>query len=313
MLQPILVGYGRAGKRHDKLLQARGYLPAIVEPNIEQLDTVQGYDLVTGTEISEQGEKKGFGGILRKSSRRHFFALTSALSADQWAFAVICTPPDQHLQQIEMCHDNNLVVLCEKPLCGFGQLDQARKHMGTTHITMVAYNYRFNPDLQAYKVGQIDPQRGVRIFSSVYRDAQPSWGYTLDHVAHALDNLIWKFGRLTVETARTTETPTKYLTLVYGSFVQGGWFKIHEEVRKSPCDRVVWMGDDRVQVPITANPLMFENMWDHFLEALEKGESFYPGPQEALETQEALEDIHYYAEADTFRKSNSGERWPQDH
>ena len=285
--QPLLIGYGRAGKRHDKLLQARGYLPAIVEPNIEQLG---------------QGQ------------RRHFFNLPSALTIDQWAFAVICTPPDQHLQQIEMCHDNNLVVLCEKPLCGFGQLDQARKLANIPDVSkkvMVAYNYRFNPDLHDVKM--INRQRGVNIFSSCCRNEQPSWGYTLDHIAHALDNLIWKFGRLTVETARVSETPTKYLTLVCGSFVQGGWFKIHEEVHRSPCDRVVWIGDDRVQVPITANPLMFENMWDHFLEALEKGESFYPGPQEALETQEALEDIHYYAEADTFRKSNSGERWPQDH
>ncbi len=283
MKQPLVIGFGRAGKRHDKLLRARGYLPAIVEPEIAQLP--------------------------QDESRRHFFNLTSALEADEWEFAVICTPPDSHLQIIIDLdrYSPKLPVLCEKPLCAFGQLEIARSLRDCERPVMVAYNYRFNPDLEnAQMYVDADRERLSRVvtfFASQYRENFPNWGILLDHVAHSLDILAWKFGALNVETARVYETPAKKVGLVFGTFCESGSsFKIHDEARGSPCDRVAWIDGGLERWEVTPNPQMFTRMYDQFFAAIQGQHPYWPGLREAYETQTYLEDANYFATEGTIRK-----------
>lgn len=266
MLQPLICGYGRAGRRHDRLLQAHGFTPAIVEPEIEQLKS--------------------------EISRRHFFNLQSALSIDSWAFAVLCTPPVQHLNQIEKCLEVGLPVLCEKPLCDFGQLEQARelsRHI-FAHLVMMAFNYRFNPDLLRPDKTICLPN--IEIYSSHFRGDVPSWGILLDHVSHDLDILQWKYGDLVIETARVREDERKRLVLVFGHLASNEkmHFKIHDEATKYEKERVCHLTNSEGDYQISSNPVMFDLMYNHFLKGLHS--PIFTGLSDGLKIQEYLEEAN---------------------
>jgi predicted dehydrogenase len=123
--------------------------------------------------------------------------LESALdSGSHFDLAVIATPPDLHLAQIRQCLDTDLPVLCEKPLCGLGQLDQAKALLNHPHAdkVMVAYNYRFHPKLQGV--------RRIPTYFTCWQDrVLPEWGLLLDHCSHDLDILRQLCGEIEIKKA----------------------------------------------------------------------------------------------------------------
>lgn len=153
----LIIGYGRAGKRHAKL-------------------------------CDEFGIDWHFTDIVPSSSPRY----KSVANLAAYDFAIIATPPDNHLEAIKNCLDAGTFVLCEKPLCAGGQMAEAEKLLTHPNVKKlaVAYNYRYHPAIvKAKEAGWIYPDRPILMFSSQYRPEMPAWGQVLDHLSHALDTL----------------------------------------------------------------------------------------------------------------------------
>lgn len=63
----------------------------------------------------------------------------------EWDFVVLATPPELHFDQVRLCLDQGLHVLCEKPLVeGFAQgIALARRAEQTRRQLMVGMNFRY--------------------------------------------------------------------------------------------------------------------------------------------------------------------------
>jgi predicted dehydrogenase len=108
----LILGYGRAGKRHAKLLQKRGIDVDIYDKNLPEYSTVNS-DLPRG-----------------------------------YDFCVITTPPSAHLEALRSCMQYEVPVLLEKPLCGFFEGFADVIHYKKASI---CFNYRYHPAVQALK------------------------------------------------------------------------------------------------------------------------------------------------------------------
>ncbi len=251
----LIVGYGRAGKRHARILRDEFDLPiAIVDPAIN-------------------------------SEYEHYLSLEYALTRQDYSAVVIATPPDQHIEQVNMALDADLPVLCEKPLCDLGQLKDARLIDGKN--LMIAYNYRWHPDLVARSQLTMPstPPRYYKLSGQQYRDSMPSWGLFLDHMPHNYDTMNWMTGSITRITRAVHGNSAKAETWDIEGDATRGIFKISECLLKKPAPReVVWI-DPRGAISISSNPVMFSNMWKAFLHG-----DYSPGLKEAIGVQELLEE-----------------------
>jgi len=208
---------------------------------------------------------------------------------------VICSPPDHHLHQIKMCLDHGMHVMCEKPLCGIGQIDQAEELLDHPLINrvMVTYNYRYNPDLT-----KIDNDvRSDRFMLNAYqhRDNLPSWGLLLDHVGHDADTLRYiTKENLVVTHADYAEDSFHKLWSIHGvTYDSRTPFSIHEEVLSEPSVlRMAQIITPFGTLEMTPNPEMFTEMWYDFLEKVSYGEGQNCGFENAILTQQVLEDAY---------------------
>jgi len=165
----LIVGYGRAGKRHAKIVEKLGHFWLAVDPSIQATKVFNTLDSALAYKLID--EKYG-----------------------SFDLAVICTPPGLHISQAQTCLDAGLHVLIEKPLCGRGQLDKAEKllyHPRQDRV-MMALNYRWHPAIKGLR-----QTRGIdwnedwagqwQAHSEQHRQTIPEWGILLDHAAHTID------------------------------------------------------------------------------------------------------------------------------
>jgi predicted dehydrogenase len=264
----LIIGYGRAGKRHKEIANNLGYEAYLYDPFVFPYQ---------GTELLDQ--------LLEDKPFEH---------------AVICTPPDSHLQYIEQCLAAGLKVLCEKPLCGIGQLQQAKELPadGPIMVTynyrsvlneevkgkspvdspvMVAYNYRYHPELRKLRGTIIDD---VSLLCGQYRDNLPEWGLLLDHCSHDLDivSSIWQRALEVVSAAYQKNSS------ITSWDIQTTAGHIFEAVVSHPIDRHAKLRFGCNDLNIDAPEEMYLDMWAAFL----RGE-YYPNLSEAIKTQELLE------------------------
>lgn len=152
----LIIGYGRAGKRHAKMAKELGLETFAYDPFVFPHQ---------GTELVE-----------------------SFLAEGLATHVVIATPPDSHLHYIRFCLDSGLPVLCEKPLCALSQLDEAKALLDhpNAHKVMVAYNWRYHPKLKQAQKSLSVP---LVMDCQQQRNDLPEWGLLLDHCSHDLDIL----------------------------------------------------------------------------------------------------------------------------
>lgn len=262
MIRGLIIGYGRAGKRHGKLLDELGIEWMTVDPFLgDRFPEFLGVRFFSkGVQLQDVLDKKS--------------------PWDGWYdFAVICTPPDLHLAQIRQCLDAGLPVLCEKPLCGLGQLAEAEAllgHLGAGKV-MMAYNYRWHPKLREAKARGQSP---YLINCIQYRNNLPEWGLLLDHVSHDLDIARFLLGGIKVENCYH-ELTDKY---DYWSIACDP-ISIREKVSFEPVNRVARLHfRDGDEIDLDPDPAMYTAMWAAFL----SGE-YEPGLEEAIKTQRMLE------------------------
>ena len=272
-MKALIIGYGRAGKRHARLLEELGIKWRAYDPYMENLGNTRLFDETVSLESL--------------SLRKHV----------AFDFAVICSPPALHLDHIHQCLAANLPVLCEKPLCSFGQLDLARQLPPDSPV-MPCFNYQFHPEVAAIREARdrwLDSPAAWRFYSDQYRPALPEWGLVLDHLPHTLDMLLWFAGdrEIKIRQAFLNSLPEHYDSCyVYGR-VGDQTFSIADTVRFKPCEKQAYIAGPVGVVPVGFNPDMFTKMYDCFLSHLRAGTLPVSGLglAEALRVQELLEEI----------------------
>ncbi len=176
MTRALLCGYGRAGRRLGRGLDALGVDITICDPAISPYMFEQA--------ISEY---------------------------DFFDFALIATPPHLHLSQIRQCLDAGLPVLCEKPLCAWGQLAEAEQllsHPAAGKVGMI-FNYRWHPTIQHLILTRPQWQHRPDPFTALsvqYRERLPEWGLILDHLPHTVDLFLHLSGSRCLVTCRCCPT-----------------------------------------------------------------------------------------------------------
>jgi predicted dehydrogenase len=145
----LIIGYGRAGKRHKEYAEQFGLKVQIFDPML------------------------GMDGWNRHT--------------DKPDYVVIATPPASHLDYIRRFIGTDSKILCEKPLCdlGVGEFEQAKKYLTHPNVdnVMVAYNWRYHPAIGSRK----NECESVQLNFLQTRLDLPHWGLLLDHVSHGLD------------------------------------------------------------------------------------------------------------------------------
>ena len=268
-MKVLIVGYGRAGTRHATML--RKILSSIeivaVDPFVTHEDVL-------------------------------FFDLKDALDNNRrYDFSVICTPPDQHINDIRVCLDRGIkVIMCEKPICGLGQIKEA-EDLGDVPV-MVAYNYRFHQEVARALKRTQQPGKKWQCFSDQQRTVWPNWEFVVDHTGHTFDLLHILADSMTVDSAvqlthRTDDGYKAGTTLwIQGKTADGTKVEIADCVRKYPVERRAWINGPCGYLDMTKNAGMFERLWASFFSALSKREKFAINVKEALVAQRLIEDTN---------------------
>lgn len=266
MTKAIIIGYGRAGKRHEKYLKAAGVEVDIYDPILFQHTPDLGKFLEYGYDI-----------------------------------AVIATPPYLHLAQIKQCLEHGVkAILCEKPLCDFGQIEEAKnllRYHGEAWRVGVSFNYRWHPWLaHAYKVREAWQNTDAEwtLYSRQYRADLPEWGLLLDHCSHGLDTLRWLGGEVSIETAtHYTGEPERWI--LTGSAGTRKFTMVEEVWRTASATSRESFVRGPISTVFTAEAhdvdVMYKTMWKAFLEHYAMGTAFPVGLDEAIKTQRLLEEV----------------------
>ena len=263
----IIVGYGSAGKRHEKAARSRGLSVVTVDPD--------------------------------HTKKPLMFDYAHAFRAFKPQMVVVATPPDNHLEIIEAALQVTPYVLCEKPLCGHGQIEWAKAIVETyPHQKVnVAHNYRYHKGIREFI------ESGLEFFNfnmicKQHRKNKPSWGYLLDHVSHDVDIMRMLIGSDVELTGAEHVYGNDWTLWSVGFKSQNQSFTISDAVTKDEVDRVAGIhcynsGEkDGFFIDIDADPMMYELMWDNFVVAHSiDGEVDIP-MQDAIITQEILDKIY---------------------
>lgn len=268
----LILGYGRAGKRWGDICLARGY-------------TVMAYDPVAK---DYPAQITPFPQGLKSASRL-------GLVFSQLDFVIICTPPNQHLDDISLLLELGVVdILCEKPLCSIGELERAKSLLSEKYI-MVAYNYAYHPLM--HKIGSSSDF--YQLACSQHREQIPDWGLLLDHCSHDLDianRFLGDDARVTYAYSRTSAGIERWFI---GLINDKQNFFIEESVylaRKVSREAILksWNMGEIVDtgIDLDPDPKMFEDMLDAFLDGARNSRS-------ALITQRLLEETYAKAKMES--------------
>lgn len=254
-MKALVVGYGKAGMRHVHFLEELEITCDIVDPFVRGIETI--------------------------SPNRAFRA------DETYAFVVIASPPKTHLHYIREAAKYNIPILCEKPLCGWGQLDEAKALRDNIPL-MMAFNYRFHPDwVHVQKqVDVFDYTHGMWVaISREHIPNIPTWGLLLDRAPHTLDQLQFLSGCSPIVTHAHTSFDT---FRIEGSLGEDRFFILKQAIRGEAPFRGILTPLGWVEPNEALFGKMFLDMYAYFLDNLDK-RRFVPGLQEGIFVQEGLE------------------------
>ena len=227
-MQALVIGNGRAGKRHANMLQQIGL----------EVKTADPYAPADYTSWIE------------------------AMYAQVWDYVVIASPPKEHLAQLWSCIAHGVPVLCEKPLCTNEQYHAATSLPLDAPI-MVAYNWLYNQSVLDYaREVQRNPPGSFGMFCEQSRDL-PAWGLLLDHVSHDISILDTVTGGITeIYAASQYDAENVQAWSMLGE-AQGGKFSLTERVY-TPAEHTIRTSQIN-RVDLEPDPQMFWDMLDAFL------------------------------------------------
>lgn len=275
----LIVGYGRAGKRHAALAKGLGLQVYVYDPNLPRKPYIDSYHNCMYRDYSEFLEQQWF--------------------FPGFDYIIICTPPDLHLKQIShFLEIGAKAILCEKPLCAIGQLDEA-KTLPPDAPVMVAYNYRYHPGLLSQQGTFI---KNIQMYCRQYRVDLPDWGLLLDHCSHDLDIVrMMSKSEIKINDARRQRLTTSYHMAITDTcpisenteqwqlyFSNGTITEIVSDKKVTRAARISGLSTiSNSTIEIDPSPTMFSAMWQAFLAG-----DYYPDLAEAIKTQELLEQCY---------------------
>lgn len=262
----LILGYGRAGKRWGNICLTRSYNVSVFDPIVKEYPSG-----ITPFPLGLQPAPR------------------LDLLFSQIDFAIICTPPAQHLDDIAMLFDIGVEnILCEKPLCSIGELERAKEVLRNRHI-MIAYNYVYHPAI--HKIEKSN--NFYHLICSQHRSQIPEWGLLLDHCSHNLDiakSFLGQSARVTYAYDQVSSGLSQWFIGLINNNKQN--FFIEESVylaREVPRTAILksWNAGDIASsmIELDPNPKMFEDMLDDFLDGTRNSDS-------ALITQQLLEETY---------------------
>jgi len=273
----LIIGMGRSGKRHARLLTSMGITTGILDINPINYDEI---DYIYGDH--------------RPPIYNNF---NEVIRDNVWDVAVIATPPQFHLEYIRRCLENSMWVSCEKPLSGFGQIHDAELMIQDKlplERVQVQYNYRFNPSLQQLN-GEVISD-AWQFVATQYRPELPSWGLLLDHLSHDIDIVRWvsKKNFTIQECIHEVREDVYEQYIIHGKTKYGVPIYIVDGVKfiDKNHPRFARLISPHGYADATPDPQMFSNMWNSFFGNYRVGLPQYPSFQDALETQKILQEAH---------------------
>ncbi|MBI5392216.1 Gfo/Idh/MocA family oxidoreductase [Candidatus Woesearchaeota archaeon] len=193
-MQGVIIGYGNTGKIHYqryKNLDVR--IPVVVEIDPKQQSEATDRKIKVVSSLAEVKENI--------------------------AFIDICTPTNQHFQNIQEALPYNVPVLVENPVVRTQEEVTALREMGDIHLIVAEaemYNLSFLPYLLVNtKPRQIRMERKVNLemlldkaAELVVLNEEKSGGIVLDLMVHDISLLIAKYGKPEIKSV--TASSTKY-------------------------------------------------------------------------------------------------------
>lgn len=263
-MKVLISGFGSAGRRHYKNLAKLGIKASVADP-------------------------------LQLSEYIGYASFDEAVTAKPWDLVVVASPPAYHLEQISKSVESGAKVLCEKPLCDFGQEAEAKAITDTyKDQVMMAYNYRFHSAFATGKQVKLRPGYGMTSYQR--RLNWPKWGFILDHLAHAVDMLEWQSGsELEVQEAihkvsYTNRLPNFSIWTITGSLNNKPCIIKDHVYTRIYARRAFLMLPDRM-FTVYRDLGMFDRMWSRCLD-FTNGQAPYPNLEDALRTQLKLAQIY---------------------
>lgn len=176
MKRVVIIGFGRRGKTLYGMLSKRS-----------DVQVAGVYD--PGPEV---GIPPSLGG---------YSSVTHLLERQPADLAIISTPPQFHLRNIELCNTFSIPVLCEKPLVM--NASGIRKRIAALKIKVyVGYQFQYDPTMQkalalseGQKILSIDAWQRVFKPQPKHGLSLAAGGTLLDNSSHFINLLISKFGR----------------------------------------------------------------------------------------------------------------------
>lgn len=264
-MRALIIGWGRAGRRHHDLLLEH-------HPRIE----VKTYDpYVFGED--------------------QWYSLEEVLNNEWYDFAVICSPPALHIEQIKLCHEYRVAVLCEKPLADLGQSSEAEELLHIKPIMKMAYNYRHHPDLwQLY----LEEEAHRFFYSSQKRTNLPNWGLLVDHVSHTVDMLHWNldvadFSSIQVGRVQYKKENKSEQWRLWGT-VGLSTFDIVEKIitdKEAEVKKSAFILGSFGRIDVESSDEMWIDMYEEFLDFLRLGKCERREIEQALSVQFILEQV----------------------
>lgn len=263
----LIVGYGKAGQRHHNLIN-------------KLIDNCSVYAVDPVVPV-------------------HYKTIEEALSdLKNIDIAVIASPPDSHLQDIEMCVNAKVKsILCEKPLCGFDQLKKARTMTELKNV-MIAYNYRWHPNILSTLTSEVKSEHGKwEFFSDGWRPPLPKWGLLLDHFGHTADLLGILAPKTMIQSCTHIESilndgyKSGEILIIYGKTIYNRDVSIIDCVRsETKSKRVAYINGPMGRIDLSDPKDMFERMWKSFLLTHRENVPFIVDIKSSLYAQELLEE-----------------------
>lgn len=248
-MQPkcLILGYGRAGRRHERDALRLGLQVFTADPD--------------------------------PTKQADYLDWHKALEDQTWQYVVIASPPKEHLAQLDVCDLLNVSTLCEKPLCDFGQLS-ALDYATLPSNLIVGYNWLWHPQIEALQTMSRDlVYDQLRIRSFQYRAQLPEWSLLLDHLSHALAMTAYITGERELVLCKVLHDQWRHLddiALAQYWFISGnfhrnyGEFYLEDGVSSTPMHRVndVTLHHNHIRLlhmDVQPNEVMFTRMWQDFV------------------------------------------------
>jgi predicted dehydrogenase len=296
----LIIGAGSIGTRRARICKANGHRVAVCDTDTEKavaLGAAMGWR-ITGTQSL-------------------YFDLRTALETERFDAAFICTPPEHHLDAIELCAERQTHVFIEKPLCDTLDVERITRAWNLMReagcIAIMGQSYRHLQSLRTFG-DMIDLKNLISgyIISGQHladwRKGDPKQspyakdGIVLTSLSHSLDIANYLFGEIDTLTALVGNSGTYAgddAATVLIRTARGAQIVIQNDYWKRPRETRIgaaWATDDlpnhfEWELPLSEVDSMYVRETLHFIDAVKRGVQLQPDFLQGVKVMEWIDAV----------------------